>query len=375
MNKKNKRIIPRSKERVLVAPLDWGLGHATRCIPIIKELVSQNCEVYIAADNLTFSLLKKEFPSAVFLRLKGYKINYSREKKWLILKLLLQIPKIVSIIWLEKRWLNKAIKKYGLNAIISDNRLGMHSKKIPSIYITHQLFIKTGNPFTEKMLQAIHYYFIQKYKQCWVPDFKENGLAGNLSHPKKIASNVKYIGAVSRFRKLGGIEKLYDLLICISGPEPQRTILENIMLSQLVNYHGKALLIRGLPSKPSDIFSENKSVKIINHLAAADLNKAFLQSEMIISRSGYTTVMDLINLNKRAILIATPGQTEQEYLAHYLSQKKYFYSALQQKFSLSETLEKVKSFPFAQSLISSEEYKKVIHEFVLSLKTGNFAPQ
>jgi uncharacterized protein (TIGR00661 family) len=361
--------------RILICPLDWGLGHATRCIPIIKELITLNCEVIIAADTLTFSLLKGEFPSIVFLRKKGYEMKYNRAKNGLWIKILLQIPKIILKINHENKWLKRTIDQYKPDAIISDNRFGMYSKKIPSVYITHQLFIKTGNRFTERMAQRIHYYFIKKYRICWVPDFKENGLAGKLSHPDKIPSNVIYIGAISRFQPLETIHKKYDLLISISGPEPQRSIFENIILSQLNSFSGSALLVRGLPSATEIISSSNSSVKIVNHLVAADFNEALTQSEIVISRSGYTSIMDLVKLQKKAILIPTPGQTEQEYLAKYLLEKKLFYSIEQEKFSLKEALDISSSFPYTHPYFPCDDYKNVIHEFVGSLKTGNFAPQ
>ena len=149
---------------MLVAPLDWGLGHATRCIPIIKELIELNCEVVIAADYHIYFLLKNEFPSTVFLRLRGYEMEYSRNKNWLYLKLLRQAPGLLWNIQMEHKWLDKVIEQYNIDAVVSDNRFGMHSKKVPCIYITHQLLIKTGNSFTEKIAQKIHAYFIKKYK-------------------------------------------------------------------------------------------------------------------------------------------------------------------------------------------------------------------
>ena len=361
--------------RILICPLDWGLGHATRCIPIIKELIARNCEVIIAADALTFSLLKEEFPSIVFLRKKGYEMQYSRNKNGLWIKVLLQLPKIILKIKQENRWLKKTIDQYKPDAIISDNRFGMYSKKVPCIYITHQLFIKTGNRFTERVAQKIHHFFIKKYTQCWVPDFKENGLAGKLSHPGKIPSNVIYIGALSRFQPVENISRRYDVLISISGPEPQRSIFENIVLRQLNNFSGTALLVRGLPSATETISSSNSSVKIVNHLVAKDLNEALEQSEIIICRSGYTSIMDLVKLHKKAILIPTPGQTEQEYLAKYLSEKGIFYSVEQENFSLKEALTRSSSFQYNHPHFSCDDYKKVINEFVASLKTGNFAPQ
>lgn len=363
------------KPRILIAPLDWGLGHATRCIPIIKEFIHLGCEVIIVADKNTFALLKKEFPSSVFLRYKGYEIVYSRNKKLFHLKLLIQFPGIIFAILQEKKWLNKTIKVQKIDAVISDNRFGMYSKKIPSVYITHQLQIKAGNRITEFISKKIHSYFIKIYSQCWVPDNKYNGLAGDLSHPKNSFQNVIYIGPLSRFRPLPLVETIYDLLITISGPEPQRTIFENKILVQLRIFLGKVLLVRGLPSENHNFLQSTNSFKIVNHLPANEMNKAFQQSKMIIGRSGYTTVMDLAVLGKKAILIPTPGQTEQEYLAKYLFEKKYFYCVDEDSFSIEDTLKKAILFDFKVIDISSEEYKKIIVEFVLSLKSGNFASQ
>ena len=355
-----------TKPKILVAPLEWGLGHATRCIPIIKEFVDQNCEVFIAAEGATYSLLKNEFPELAFLPLMGYRMKYSRMKYFLFWKILTQFPKIVFTIYKEHLWLKKIVKEYKFDAVISDNRFGMYHSKIPSVYITHQLLIKTGNSIIEKIAKRIHYYFIKKYNECWVPDFEVNGLAGELSHPKKLPGEVKYLGALSRF-ELTVVEKKYDLLISISGPEPQRTIFEHQILDQLKSYSGKVLFTRGLPETSEEIKYDDPSIEIKNHLPAGELNEAILQSDMIISRCGYTTVMDMIKLKKKAILIPTPGQTEQEYLAGYLMKKKIFYTTSQKNFILQESLQQAQSFPFIISGCDMEQYKNVIHQFVRSL--------
>jgi uncharacterized protein (TIGR00661 family) len=363
------------KTRILVAPLDWGLGHATRCIPIINELIFQNCEVLIAASGSGFFLLKKEFPSLVILRISSYKIKYSRNKRWLPLKLFLQFPQIIFSIQKENSWLKKNIKKYKIDAVISDNRFGMYSKKVPSVYITHQLLIKTGNIFFEKIVQKIHYYFIKKYNYCWVPDCTENGLAGELSHQKNMPSNILYIGTLSRFELLKDVPKIYDVLISISGPEPQRTIFEKLILFQLKNFNKRILIVRGLPNENKDLKIDNESIKIVNHLSANELNKAFQQSEIIISRTGYTTIMDLVKLAKNAVLVPTPGQTEQEYLSTYLMKKNFFYSVEQDNFSLNTVYSDASVFEFINAPSCSNNYKKIIDEFVLSLKSGNFKTQ
>jgi len=195
-------------KRVLVAPLDWGLGHATRCIPIIYELLEQGCSVIIAASGPTEILLKKEFPELIFLPLKGYAVRYSKKKSWLPLTIFFQIPSIITSICYEHCWLKKIVKEKDIDLVISDNRFGLYHATIPSVYITHQLLIKTGDRFTENIAQQIHFHFIKKFTQCWVPDAEENNnLAGELSHPKKHPDNIKYIGPLSRFEKKKRLKK------------------------------------------------------------------------------------------------------------------------------------------------------------------------
>ncbi len=329
-------------------------------------MINQNCDVFIAAEGGALSLLKNEFSALAFLPLMGYRINYSRKKYLLPWKILAQFPKIASTIYKEHQWLKETVKKYKIDGIISDNRFGMFHSKIPCVYLTHQLLIKTGNSFTESIAQKIHYFFIKKYKECWVPDFEVFGLAGELSHPKKIPKNTKYIGALSRLEWFVHTIK-YDLMISISGPEPQRTIFEQQILNELKTFKGKSLVIRGLPEKTEYLKNENPQVEIKNHLSASLLNEAMLHSERIISRCGYTTIMDLIKLQKKAVLIPTPGQTEQEYLAKYLMDNKMFYTTLQKDFDLQRSLEEANIFPFALPEYNMELYKTIIRQFIGSL--------
>ena len=359
----NSSLIP----KILVVPLDWGLGHATRCIPIIAEIIEQNCEVFIASEGYIYNLFKNEFPQVKFLSGLSYKLEFSKSKNFLSWKLIKQFPAIAFRIYKEHQWLKKIIKKYNIDAVISDNRFGLYNERIHSVYITHQLMIKTGNTFIEKLAQHIHYFFIKKYDECWVPDFENNGLAGELSHPKRILQNVKYIGALSRFEKKDEVQKKYDLLISLSGPEPQRTILEELILKQLLTYNGKALLVRGMPGNEK-ILQSNSSIKIVNHLPGKELAMAIEEADIVISRSGYTTIMDLVKLNKKAIFIPTPGQTEQLYLANYLIEKKMFFSVEQDKFDLTETLEKFSKFSSVIPSFDMNQYKLLIEDFVTLLK-------
>jgi uncharacterized protein (TIGR00661 family) len=360
------------KKRVLIAPLDWGLGHATRCIPIIYQLLALDVEVIIAAGGRIKSLLQNDFSGQQFVFLNGYNIVYSGTKRGFAFKLMAQFPKILWHIYTENKWIKKVVKEHKIDAIISDNRLGLYHSTVPCIYITHQLKIKTGNRFTEWLAQKIHYFFINKYTGCWIPDneLANDNLAGELSHPKKLPKTpVQYIGPLSRFEKIV-VEKKYDLLLLLSGPEPQRTLFETLLLKQIPSFNGTVLLVRGLPQildeEPLPGNAANK-ITVVNHLAAAALSKAVQQSNLVISRSGYTTIMDLIKLRQKAILVPTTGQTEQEYLAAYLMEKKIFFSSAQNNFSLYAVLKEIADFPFANVTINQNKYQEVVKGFAEQL--------
>lgn len=336
------------KPRILVAPLDWGLGHATRCIRIIQELLKQDCEVLLAGEGAQEILLKQEFPLLKFLPLRGYRIFYSKSKSGLFWRMMYQIPQIKKSIRYEKKWLNEMVKEHQIDAVISDNRYGLFHKSIFSVFITHQLLIKTNwGRWTEKMLQRKNYRYINHFSECWIPDYEtENNLAGLLSHPvKKPEILSKYIGALSRLEKTGIKEEKNHLLFLLSGPEPQRTILENIIIDQVAHYNGSATIVRGLPNTASLIPSTN-TLKFFNHLSAEELGKEMERAEFVISRSGYSTIMDIIKLQKKSIFIPTPGQTEQEYLADYLSKKGFAIACTQKDFLLDDMIVKANKFPY-----------------------------
>ena len=351
--------------KILVAPLDWGLGHATRCIPLIAQLLQLGCKVIIAAEGAQEKLLKREFPDLVFVHLPGYRIKYSNNKRFFPIKIILQLPKIFFAIKRERRWLKNFISKTQVDAVISDNRYGMHFPGLPSIFITHQLLIKAPFSIAERVLQKVNYILIEKFSACWVPDEKGNvNLAGALSHPKKLPDiPIEYLGGLSRLTKQTGSQIKYDLLIIISGPEPQRGLLEKKMLSEVISFDGPVLLIRGLPAN-EDSIPARRNITIKNHLTAAELEEAVCKSNLIISRSGYTTILDICKLRKKAVLIPTPGQTEQEYLAEHLEKQGWCVSMSQEDFSLDKLLKKVESFEYKLPHLDMEQYKIVVKQFV-----------
>ena len=329
-------------KKLLVAPLDWGLGHATRCVPIIRELLNNDCSVWLAGEGAQEKILREEFSALPFLPLKGYRVKYA--KTALGGRLILQIPSILRTIKEENEWLKKQVGKYQFDAVVSDNRYGLYHEKINSIFITHQLRIKSfWGKWSEGFLQKWNYKFINRFNECWIPDEEgENNLAGELSHPLKFPiTPVKYIGPLSRFEKKN-IEEIKDhLLIILSGTEPQRTILENKLIDQIVNYPGTATIVRGLPGEMNIIPSTN-TIHSYNHLSSGDLNNEMMKAEFVIARSGYSTVMDSAALKKKSILIPTPGQTEQEYLSSYLMKKRFAFCVNQNEFSLLKNIEQAK---------------------------------
>lgn len=352
--------------RVLVAPLDWGLGHATRCIPIIHYLQNSGFEVVIAAEGNIAALLQQEFPGISLIRLEGYHMRYSRNRRWLGLTLMFQLPKLIRAVYREKKWLKKILQSGYFDSVISDNRLGLSHPDIPCYYITHQLQIMTGSRFTDKIARLIHYYFINQYKACWVPDSAATpNLAGALSHPRHLPKiPVAYLGPLSRFSPGTEKEKKWDCCCVLSGPEPQRTIFENIVLKQLTGYPGKVLLIRGCPNNSTPLHSSGTNLQILNHLPAEELSQAISASSLVICRSGYSSIMDLVALQQKAILVPTPGQTEQEYLARTLMEKNIFPTLPQMDFSLEAALRLATTFGFRIPVFKEDLFKEVVEGFI-----------
>ncbi len=333
----------KGKKRILICPLNWGLGHATRCIPIINELIKQGHYITIAADEGPLKLLQKEFPGLTFIVFPNYSIRYPSDSNMAV-SILMQSPRIVYSIYKEHKELKKIIAAHKMDVVISDNRFGLWNKGVKSIFITHQLFIKT--PFAHRFTNAINHWFIKQYDECWVPDTEgEINLSGELSHGQKQFSNVKFIGSLSRFNKQeNGFEKKWDVLVILSGPEPQRSIFENIVLQQLKQTSLKTLIVKGIASAEEVWEEVNSNITSVSHLPAKQLETAILSSEIIVSRSGYSTIMDLVALGKKAIFVPTPGQTEQEYLAERFMKTGICFSQTQQEFNLEMALKESGKF-------------------------------
>ncbi len=274
-------------------------------------------EPILASDGPALELLTQEFPQLECLELPGYGITYSKRGQFLKLKLLQNSPKVINAVKAEKSATKRIVSTHGIEGIISDNRLGVRHELVPSVFVTHQLQLLSGN--TTWLSTKLQQKFIGKFDVCWVPDVAGTpNISGKLGHPKQPNPKVKYIGPLSRFEPLN-LEKKYDVTVLLSGPEPQRTLLETKLLSEFGNFEGKVLFIKGTVEKKHTV-SEHNTMVIHNFLMGSALEKALNESHLVLSRSGYTTIMDLAKLGKKAFFIPTPGQFEQEYLAKRLDE-------------------------------------------------------
>jgi len=328
-----------NKKKILVTPLNWGLGHATRCIPIINTLIKQGYEPIIASDGDALFLLQKEFPNLKSFELPSYNIAYPKHTLLFTWHFIVKIPAFIKTYKSEQKTIKKIVNQENIKGIISDNRFGCFHSDIKSVYITHQLKVFSGvfTFFTSK----IHQNIIKRFDVCWVPDNANNLLSGKLSNIKSATLRIKYIGILSRF-KPKKVKIRYDYLVLLSGVESQRSQLEKILLNTFTNTNFKVLFIQGkLGNK--QITSTKNNLTILNYTTAESLQKIIAQSKIIISRPGYSTIMDLAAMGKKAFFIPTPGQYEQIYLAKILSKKKIVPFIWQRQFKITD-LNKIKKF-------------------------------
>lgn len=347
-----------SKKKILVAPLNWGLGHATRCIPIIRELNLQNFEPVLASDGAALDFLRKEFPQLKTYQLPSYNIQYARKGYLLKWKLLLNTPHILKTISEEKKVVQKIIQNEGIGGIISDNRWGARSPAIPSVFITHQVKVLSG--MTTSLSNAIHKWYIQKFDELWIPDVAEEpSLSGNMGHQNELKMPVKYLGILSRFEKKI-VPVKYDITAVLSGPEPQRGMLEAILMKELCGLSQRVALVRGVVEQEQKTYIK-RNITVFNFLNSEELETLINSSKLIITRPGYTSIMDLARLEKQIFVIPTPGQFEQEYLAKRLKENYLATGCKQEDFKV----EKLKETANFKGLLGFGSFNRLGEAFTL----------
>lgn len=348
-------------KKVFIATLNWGLGHATRSVPIIDYYLSHGDEVVLGSDGESLSWLKNKYPDCKFFTLPSYGISYSNNLPFAI-KMIQSLPKIQSAISEEKKLMHELQKEHGFDLIISDNRYGIYESDIPSYIICHQLNIDF--PLFKKQIFKIQRRFLSKFDGCIVPDYSgEENLAGKLSHledKQDLGIPVYYVGPLTRFSVADdgrqSKEAKFDYCALCSGPEPFRSNL----VGTLVSLFNKTEYHVAIASYGVDFSSfDSKNIQFFDQASDEELKEILNDSSCIISRAGYTTIMDLTFLQKKAVLIPTPGQTEQEYLGQYLSDKGFFGMLAQEHISL-ESLQSAKKADYSSLHLMKNQLNQVL---------------
>lgn len=320
---------------VFVSALDWGLGHATRIIPTIHALIKNNHHVIIGASERQKVIYKEFFAEIEIVAFKSFAPKYSSGKSQL-LRAFVQTPVFMFSVLREHIQLKSIVKKYNIHLVLSDNRYGLFHSTIKSIFIGHQLQLQLppSIKFLSVLANSINHGLINRFDECWVPDTFDSAFAGALSVPQnKLKIPVKYKGVQSRFSVVDALHYntvAPDILVLISGPEKQRSVFERKMCNAIEGLQGaySSLIVRGLP-----LGADNSLPNAINHCPSNKLKTLILNAKYIVCRSGYSTIMDLVYLKSSAVLVPTPGQTEQEYLAEFLSAKGSFNTMKQEEIS------------------------------------------
>ncbi|MES2701362.1 MAG: glycosyltransferase [Bacteroidota bacterium] len=358
-------------KNILIAPLDWGLGHTARCIPLIRHVAEQGHHPVVAGNSSQLSFIQLAIPGVTSIPLEGYNVTYSALNRFAQLGVLLQLPHIKKVITAEHEWLSQQVSAYHLHGIISDNRYGLYHAHVPAAILTHQLHVRSGlGRYVDSQVQQIHYGMLEKFGNVWVPDTAGyTNLGGALSHPRFMPHNTTHIGLLSGFAGKAATtgHTLSHLLILLSGPEPQRTALAQVLWAQVQDYDGTVVFVEGAETDaPAHI---PPHITWHSRLAGDELLHAMEAASLVICRSGYSTLMDLTALGKKAIVIPTPGQTEQEYLAASLHNQGTFYAARQKDFDLRQTLQASGAFPFRSLPLQNQydTYKAVLNDWLNSL--------
>lgn len=340
--------------KILIAPLDWGLGHTTRCFPIVKALLEQHVTVYMAASGASATLIARNFPSITILPIDGYDIRYSRKRSGFAAKIILQIPKLLRAVKREQKWLQQQQQIHQFDAVISDNRYGLHATHISTVVLTHQLQILSGwSNGLDNLLRKLHYKLLNRFDECWVVDKEKDGISGKLAHPKVLPVHARYMGILSQFMtKQSAIDSValnQSILLLLSGPEPMRTMFEQALLQQVLTLPEQHFILVAGNVNAETPHQLPSNLEYHAALNADELLPILQGAKLVICRSGYTTIMDLCVVGKKAVLVPTPGQSEQEYLAKYLSTTGKFTTMNQSELNLKQAIMSISNETIVQN--------------------------
>jgi len=334
-------------KHVLVSPLSWGLGHATRDLPIIRYLLERGHHVTVAAEGRALALLAKEVPQCDFTELKDYPPPYS-SGRYFVPRFLAMAPVMLWAIEQETVNVRRLFRRRRFDLILSDNRFRVRSDHVPSFVIAHQLRFMTprGLESFDFVTEFFNYVYLRPFDRIIVPDVAdpETNLSGRLSHRMRWLQSpekVYYAGVLSSVSRLD-VPQDVDLFISISGPEPPRIQLERIILGRIADVKADRVVITLGKPEVKETRQVNGHVTVYGFLDRAGQQEMMNRAGLVVCRSGYTTVMELAELGKKALFIPTPGQTEQEYLARYYAERGYFHSVSQYELDLPRDIDKAR---------------------------------
>lgn len=347
-------------KNILICPLEWGLGHAGRMVPVARKLLAMGNNVFIGSGENHSEFFRKEVSGLSYIHFPGFRIKYSG---WLpqYIVIFFRTPAFIFRCIAEHYRLKKIISEYNIDIVISDSRIGLWNKHISTALVTHMIRIPHpgGLRFLENLGNPLVKNLTGKFKLCLIPDLPgEVNVSGKLSHNVSLPSNARYAGLLSRFVDPGpessGIRKKYYCTVILSGPEPQKSILRDKLSEILKTADKPSVILEGSP-RGEIRRSVKGNITYISHLPTSEFGKLILESENIVTRSGYTTIMELISLRRSALLIPTPGQSEQEYLAEYLAGKGWFKTTSQDNLSHGTDIREIKASLPAQIMPESEK--------------------
>lgn len=346
--------------KIIYALCSWGLGHATRSLPVIRRLIKEGHEITIISHDRALTLLKNELKeSAIFVDIPDYPLLVSENKQQFIAKSMVYWPLFIQRMESGLQQLTKLLKTTPCDRIISDGRYDMYSKSIPSFFISHQMRIMNPMRFEmfERGSETFNLFFFKRFKEILIPDYETDDLSGDLSHNlhKIDEKKLHYVGVLSDFNKKR-LKKDIDYFISLSGPEPQRSILEEKILSQINDLSGNIVITLGKTEKKEQITNEN--IKTYSYLTKEERETLLNKTKLVISRSGYSTILDLSVIGTKALMIPTPGQVEQEYLAQYHKNKNSCHSINQDDIHLKKDIiiaEKTNGFSAKKSVENAVE--------------------
>ncbi len=361
--------------KIIYGVCSWGLGHATRSLPVIRKLIEENNELTIISNGRSLELLKKELGKNIkYFDIPDYPMLLSENSRQFMAKSVVYWPSFIRSMESELQKLKKILENRKCDRIISDSRYGLYSRKIPSFFISHQ--IRIMNPLRIKMFERgseiFNLFFFKRYAGVIIPDYKDDNLSGDLSHNlRRIDENkIHYVGALSDFKKKK-IRKDIDYLISISGPEPQRTMFEKKLVSQVNDLKGRVVITLGKTEK-KDKFNK-KNIETHSFLSKEKREDFLNRTKLVISRSGYSTIMDLAIIGAKALMTPTPGQVEQEYLGQYHNKKGTFFSVNQNSIDLRRDVEFAKKRTGIKRKCNVDKSVENIINVITSVERSPFA--